>query len=82
MTAPINRGMHRDHTFDFGLGEGNRLGYVHVVLWSNFAPKDAAGREAYTVARTALWARIADLVEADPECERILQGVSDLRVKS
>lgn len=72
MTIPINREMRLKNTYEFGLDEGNRLGYVNVVFWvKRNQPAD------YDKNRLALMLRIADLVEQDPECQRILQAVSD-----
>lgn len=68
--VPVNRLMGSDTQVSqrrFGLGASNEIGYVQTTIWPSRCTVGYEERWA------ALTARIADLVEQDPECQRILR---------
>lgn len=58
---------------EFGLDEGNALGYVMICIWP--ARKTPGLNER----RIALRDRLAKFVEEDEECQRILREEKELK---
>ena len=83
ITVPAMGNHGRDH-YDFGLGDGNELGYVTICLWPN---RNFGHRERTTddwrgrvhARRIALRDLIAKFVEDDEECQRVLRDDRDDR---
>lgn len=67
-TVPVLYGMGSPDSYphEFGIGEGNCIGYVKTRIWP--ARKTPGLDDRWE----GLTKRIAELVAADPECQRIL----------